>query len=1008
MTSGAAAATHVPLDHPRRPGRANVPGRSQQMVERDSQQTAGSKTPRLATSASGDEDCGRHNGEVFRPPTSRRGAAVGVSIARASGKVRIPPIRGRAGELKVIGALIAAVAQGRGGVLVIEGPPGIGKSRLLTEVLALGEKAGVRALFGEAFEYQQTVPFFSLFMATLRADPPVGDAEALRRLGTSADLRYWVVRDLQAAIHAAASRIPLAILLEDIHWADNATLLALRSLAATRPDAPVLWVLTTRTGAGGPALRETLTALEREDARFMRLTAITPSAVADIVQDAVRANADASLLNLADKAHGNPFLLTELLRGLDEDGRLDVNDGRAVAAGDTLPRRLSHTMQQRLDQLSNAGSQVVRVAAVLPDQFSVRLLAAMLERRPAALVSAVEEAVRADLLIEDGDQMRFRHDLLREATRQSLPQSLRRAMERQSATIMLDMGAAPEEVATQLARSADVGDQAAIAALREAAQSVANSDPSVAADLSKRALELLPPQDPGHGPLVTETIVLLNRATRYGEAQSLASTTLSGALAPEEEAKIRLRLPTVTTDTTTRHIEENRRALQLPHLSDVTQARHRAWLAYNLAMYGQHGQDSTAANEAAAAAASSGDLESSILSGIALACLDCANGYAGRALHRVEELQALTPADDMTAHHLAAIHLANLLAVVGRLEDAATLVAGRTEKSQKERDGMALHIWGLTAGVVQLAAGRLSAARAAIEWLPTPDRTGSTYVDARRMCILAEVAARTDDRTLLVETLSEARDAYSNGSPAVRREVAGVLGLAAWQRDDVHEAVRWLGGDISLLVTPMLPTVLDQLTLTARVASAAGDAGLRARLLDAVGVLERERPEVRLFATVAQHTRGMLERDADALAAAASALRSSSRPLLYASAAEDAGGELSRAQRNAEALEQLNAAFDTYLECEAIADARRVGRALRRLGVERRTVTHPRAKTGWDSLTDSELTVVNLIARGATNRDVATQLHLSPHTVKTHVHNAFAKLGINSRAQLAQLMRGAD
>ena len=140
-------------------------------------------------------------------------------------------------------------------------------------------------------------------------------------------------------------------------------------------------------------------------------------------------------------------------------------------------------------------------------------------------------------------------------------------------------------------------------------------------------------------------------------------------------------------------------------------------------------------------------------------------------------------------------------------------------------------------------------------------------------------------------------------------------------------------------------------------------------------MLERERPGVRLFATVAQHTRGILERDAEALAAVGSALHSSSRPLLYASAAEDAGGELSRAQRNAEALDQLNAAFDTYIECEAIADARRVGRALRRLGVERRIVTHPRARTGWDSLTDSELTIVHLIAEGATNRSVAQQLH---------------------------------
>ena len=132
-------------------------------------------------------------------------------------RLATPPIRGRAGELKVIGALVTALVGGRGGVLVIEGPPGIGKSRLLTEVMALADKGGVRTLFGEAFEYQQTVPFFALFMATLGADPPVGDAEALRRLGGSADLRYWVVHDLADAIYAAAAQTPLAIVLEDIH-----------------------------------------------------------------------------------------------------------------------------------------------------------------------------------------------------------------------------------------------------------------------------------------------------------------------------------------------------------------------------------------------------------------------------------------------------------------------------------------------------------------------------------------------------------------------------------------------------------------------------------------------------------------------------------------------------------------------------------------------------------------------------------------------------------------------
>jgi DNA-binding CsgD family transcriptional regulator len=267
---------------------------------------------------------------------------------------------------------------------------------------------------------------------------------------------------------------------------------------------------------------------------------------------------------------------------------------------------------------------------------------------------------------------------------------------------------------------------------------------------------------------------------------------------------------------------------------------------------------------------------------------------------------------------------------------------------------------------------------------------------------------RTDDRNLLQQMEIDARDAYPAGSSFVRRMATHVLARAAWQRPDVHDAMRWLGGDITLLGTPLTPEVLDLVILGARVASAAGDAGLRARVLQATEALERERPSVPLLAGVAGYARGILGRDAPALVAAADVLRASSRPLLYASAAEDAGAELARADRNAEALDQLNAAFDTYIECEAIADARRVGRALRRFGVERRIVTHPRAKTGWDSLTHSELTVVHLIAEGATNRSVAQQLHLSPHTVKTHLRNAFAKLGITSRAQLAQLMRSAD
>src|SRR5262249_33502334 len=150
---------------------------------------------------------------------------------------------------------------------------------------------------------------------------------------------------------------------------------------------------------------------------------------------------------------------------------------------------------------------------------------------------------------------------------------------------------------------AEPGDKEAISALRQAAQSVGHSDASAAADMSKRALELLPAEDGEHGLLVAETVGLLNRASRYGEAEDLAVAALSEA-SPAEEAEIRLRLGTFTKHSTERRVEENRRALQLRDISELTRARHLAWLAYNLMLQDHAGRAREAADEAAAAAAS--------------------------------------------------------------------------------------------------------------------------------------------------------------------------------------------------------------------------------------------------------------------------------------------------------------------------------------------------------------------------------------------------------------------
>jgi DNA-binding CsgD family transcriptional regulator/ribosomal protein S28E/S33 len=917
------------------------------------------------------------------------------------------PIRGRDEELKVVREHVGALAaRRRGGVVVVEGPPGIGKTRLLEEFTTHAGK-GVRPLFGQAFEYQQTVPFAPLLMATLRADPPIGHASALRRV-KSADLRYLVVQDMQAAIGAAAVQTPIAIVLDDLHWADHATLLAVRSLTAALADAPVLWVLASRTGAGGPAVGATVNVLERDGARVLRLGAVGPTAVADIVADVVRAEADASLLSLAGQAHGSPFLVMELILGLQEENRIVVKGRRAGVRGTGLPQRLTATMQERLDRMSAEARRVVQVASVLPDSFSAGLLAEMLERRPMALVSAVEEAVRADLLAEDGERLRFRHDLLRQATRQSLPQSLRRAMERDVVNVLLKGGAAPAEVATQLARSAEVGDQEAIRALRQAASSLAASDPSTAADISNRALQLLPWQHRARGPLVAETVVLLSQAMRYGEAQQLAATVLSDSLTAQEEADVRLGLSMLSPRPAGRRAEENRRALELGSISDLTRTRHLGWLAYNLVMDGQTEGVGQAIDDAMAAAESGDDLLTTVLAEVSHAVANCADGYAERTAESLERLAGLArSADPGAVQHFAVMNRAILLITLGQLDDATTSVSESLRLARAQRNQMAVQLLTQIRALIHLAAGELYAARTAVESLPAQERMTWTRIGGRiGMMTLAGVAVHSGDRALLREVVIEARDSYTAGGPAHRREGVAVLAHAAWQRGDSQAALRWLADDFALLHAPLWAVGLDHLVLAARVAAATDDPGLRAQVSTAAEVLAREQPGTPLFAAVAQYARALLDGDADALADAAKALSVLSRPLLHAAAAEDGGVELARAGRAPEAVELLTVAFETYADCGATADAQRVGQVLREHGVSRRVVGKTRPQTGVNSLTQSELKVAHLVAGGATNRAVAQRLYLSPHTVSSHLRNAFAKLGIRSRTELSRLING--
>lgn len=202
-------------------------------------------------------------------------------------------------------------------------------------------------------------------------------------------------------------------------------------------------------------------------------------------------------------------------------------------------------------------------------------------------------------------------------------------------------------------------------------------------------------------------------------------------------------------------------------------------------------------------------------------------------------------------------------------------------------------------------------------------------------------------------------------------------------------------------------------TAAATLVRLAGKAGLTIeaeRAAEYARQVAGRNPGVGSLAGAAEHADGLLRRDLDALRRAVGCYRRSGRPLAAGTALEDAAQEEQDSQHQSAAVEALSSALDLYSQCDARRDVARVQKKLRRLGAP--DVGDPgldRPTSGWESLTTAELRVVRAIVDGKTNKEAASTLFLSPHTVDSHLRRVFGKLGINTRVELTKhfLTRGA-
>ena len=216
----------------------------------------------------------------------------------------------------------------------------------------MATELGFRVGRGGVEPYRRVTQLGALFHALFEGEAPLANRRALGDSHASPEFLYWLIQDLESFIEEAALNDPVLICLDDLHWATASCAVAMRQLPEHLSALPVAWIMAFRPDQGLQPIQDTKDELVESGAEYIQLGPLDRDAVAQIAADILGAQPDEELLQRAERVQGNPFLLVELLRGLQDDGIVKYEGDVVSLTSDRLPRRLSDGMRGRLGRLS--------------------------------------------------------------------------------------------------------------------------------------------------------------------------------------------------------------------------------------------------------------------------------------------------------------------------------------------------------------------------------------------------------------------------------------------------------------------------------------------------------------------------------------------------------------------------------------------------------------------------------------------------------------------------------